>query len=135
MEKVIKIQVEDKGKAVGTKGWVSARLSVADIKIAPSKSGNLSAFLKYTDPDTQKPVSRWIASIIQDIRRAEEQSAYGYVNINDNIQYAYCGRHEGAYDYAHAIFDVPLTDAAFDLVNELRSKALKALKEEWENDN
>ena len=135
MEHSIKIEVADLGKAAGSLGWLNARLATAKVKIGANKKGALSAWLKYTNPDTGEEQSAWVASVIQDPINVEQQEECGFVKTKNNIQYAYCGRGRAydGYEYRNAIFDVYLTDAATSKVSEIREKILAQLDDCWEN--
>ena len=111
MEKMIKIKIDDKGRAKGTVGWL---LDVADhIKIGTTKSGNQGAWLKDVNGETITVLA---------IRNWEYKTGIQLIEKCDDM------------NISHIFLcpDFPLSDACYERLYELAQKAAVIMDELWE---
>ena len=127
----IKLNVKRNGMMIGSCGWVSERLSTAEVEI----KGN-ALFVTYTNGKDKDGNPKKVRKPICGVVDATDWAAYARTTGDwDGYWYAYpYDRDLGIREAKYTLFDCVLTDAAESIADDFIKKCLDAFRDAWEND-
>ena len=123
MKTNVEIKIECKGEAVGTLGWFNSIMNKSEFIIKNSNTGNPAIFLK-TNEDEGKVTYRFLCK-----KWDKKTDPFGYRLTSDEYL---CEVAESRLD-GGGLFNIPLTPACKQAVEEVIQTAKEVFKEWWES--